>query len=136
VQTTSHDPMVGRRFRVGVCLHTPRSATIVAEGTFGPGADLTLGADASAGLTVPGWEGGAVLLISEGTLLHLEPGMRLHMCGDGGEGRVKGTFEELAAQGMTSPIRITVSKVNILVREGISVYVNYLEEGAVPGPRS
>lgn len=99
------------------------AASIVVERTFDAGADISLGGEA-AGLVVPGWTGPTVLLMTGGNLLHLEPGMRLHMCHDNGEDRVVGTFEELAAKGITSPIQITVSKLNIRVR--ISVFTHYL----------
>ena len=55
--------------------------------------------------------------------------MRLHICHDHGEDRVVGTFEELSASGMTFPLRLTVSKLNIKVREGISVFAKYVVDG-------
>jgi hypothetical protein len=55
--------------------------------------------------------------------------MRLHMCHDDGEDRVMGTFEELSAGGVTFPLRLTVSKLNIKVREGVTVLAKYLADG-------
>lgn len=102
---------------------------IVTERIFVAGSDVTLGRDADAGLVVSGWSGPPLRLISEGVLLHLEPGMRLHMCHDRGEDRVQGTFEELIARGVVFPLRVTVSKLNIRVREGTSVFAKYLADG-------
>jgi hypothetical protein len=120
--------MARRRLRVGVCRRVGETASIVAERIFEAGEDITLGGDATAGLAVPGWTGPSVLLIEGGDVLELEPGMRLHMCHDHGEDRVEGTFEELVAMGVSLPIRINVSKLNIRVRDDISVFAYYLPE--------
>jgi hypothetical protein len=123
------DRVAGRRFKIGVCCSSPAEARIVAERIFAPGEDVTLGGDTTAALVVPGWEGPPLRLVSEGLNLHLAPGMRLNMCHDGGEDHVIGTFEELSASGFGFPLRITVSRLNIGVRPGISVFVKYLAEG-------
>jgi hypothetical protein len=123
------DRLAGRRLKIGVCRSSPSDARIVAEGIFEPGDDVTLGAAASATLIVPEWEGPPLRLVSEGLYLHLAPGMRVNMCNDGGEDHVIGTFEELSARGFTFPLRITVSKLNISVRPGLSVFAKYLAEG-------
>ena len=102
---------------------------IVDERTFPPGADVTIGADPNAGLVVPGWAGAAVLLISGGTLLNLSPGMRVNMCDDHGGERIVGTFDELFAAGVTMPIPLNRRRVNVRVREGVSVFTKYLAEG-------
>jgi hypothetical protein len=120
----STDRVEGLRLRVGV--YSRLEDRVVAEKIFGPGSDVTIGGDSTASLIVPGWEGPPLRLLSAGINLHLEPGMRLHMCNDQGENRVLGTFEELAAGGVSFPLRITVSKLNIGVRDGISVFVKYL----------
>jgi hypothetical protein len=120
--TVSIGPYPNRPIRVGIGL----GAAIVTERTFSPGADVVLGADASAGLVVPGWLGPNVLLISQGTFLHLAPKMRLVMCDEDGGHRVTGTYEELQAQGVTFPISIPVSRLNIRLREGTSAYVHFL----------
>jgi hypothetical protein len=114
------DRLAGRRLRVGV--YVAKEDRVVAERVFEPGADVTLGGDAEAGLVIPGWVGPPLGLFTNGVLLHLEPGMRLHMCHDEGEDRVQGTFEELSARGILFPLRVTVSKLNIKVREGIAVF--------------
>jgi hypothetical protein len=123
------DRVAGRRLKIGVCRYSSSEARIVAEGTFEPGENVTLGGDATAALVVPGWEGRPLRLVSEGLNLHLAPGMRLNMCHDGGEDHVIGTFEELSARGFRFPLRITVSRLNIGVRPGISVFAKYLGEG-------
>ena len=113
-------------FRVGVCAYSNAEARIVAEELFEPRANVVLGDAADARPLVPGWSGQNLLLISDGTLLHLMPGMRLHMCNEGGTDRVVGTFEELVAQGMSFPLRVGVTMLNVRVREGLSVFVRYL----------
>lgn len=101
----------------------------VAERVFDSGADVTVGGDASAALIIPGWVGSPLTVFSGGAYLHLGPGMRVHMCHDEGEDRVRGTFEELSARGFTFPLRVTVSKLNISLGNGVTVLVHYLPEG-------
>jgi hypothetical protein len=120
------DSLGDRPFRVGVCVHSSADATMIEEQLFEPGDDVLIGMDANAKLVVPGWIGQSLLLISKGAFLHLEPGMRLHMCNEGGLDRVVGTFEDLVADGMVFPIRINVTMLNVRVRDGISVFVKYL----------
>jgi hypothetical protein len=129
-----HSRIAGRRLRVGV--FNSREQKIIAKRLFESGADVRIGADATEGLVVPGWTGETLLLISRGHLLHLGPGMRLHMCHDEGEDRVIGEFDELVASGVVSPIPINVSKLNIRVREGISVFATYLTDDQPPWPDS
>lgn len=119
------DRLAGRRIRVGVS----DNAVIVADVTFEPGSSITIGGDAADAVRVSGWIGPTLTLITEGALLHLAPGMHVHMCHDDGEDRVKSTFDELALRGMEAPLPITVSKLNITIREGLSVYVKYLRDG-------
>lgn len=111
--SASEDRLAGRRLRVGV--YSAHDNRIVAERTFDAGADVTVGGDESASLVVPGWSGPPLCIFSNGVNLHLAPGMRLHMCHDAGEDRVRGTYEELSEAGMTFPLRVTVSKSNIRV---------------------
>lgn len=122
--------IAGRRLRCGVWQRRGDAGSYVVERTFEPGSDITIGSDAAAGLVLPDWAGPKLLLIEGGDALNLEPGMRLHMCHDNGEERVEGTFEELVARGMMVPIRIAVSKLNIRVRDGISVLAHYLPDEA------
>lgn len=124
----SEDRLAGRRLRVGV--YSAQENRIVAERTFDAGADVTVGGDDSAPLVVPGWVGPPLCIFSNGVNLHLAPGMRLHMCHDEGEDRVQGTFEELTEAGMTFPLRVTVSKFNIRVREGFAVFAQYVPDAS------
>jgi hypothetical protein len=119
-------PYPERLIRVGLALKDRPG--LVAEGMFLPGAEVVLGADKSAGLVVPGWSGPTVLLISRGTHLHLGPEMRLLMCDEAGGHRVCGEFEELQ-QGMRFPLEIPVSRLNVRVQEGVSVFVELTEVG-------
>lgn len=120
------DRVAGRRLRVGV--YVASENRIVVERIFSPGANVTVGNDERAELVVPTWVGPPLCVLSDGVNLHLGPGMRLIMCHDEGEDRVDGTFDELTASGMTFPLRITVSKLNIKVREGVSVFAQYVPE--------
>src|ERR1700691_1730045 len=86
--------------RICVAVSSHREERIVAEGTFEPGSDISLGLSSpEATLAVPGWTGRDLLLLSDGVSLHLGPGMRVVMCHDNGEDRIEGTFEELSARG-------------------------------------
>ncbi len=127
---TSDDALARMRLQVSVCIRSKQ--TIVASKVFEPGSWVTLGRRANASLAFREWGGPDLLLISNGSLLHLEPGMRVDMCDDGGGGRVKGTFEELHEIGIETPIRVRVCKLNIGVRDGISVFARFLAEGEAP----
>jgi hypothetical protein len=115
--------IANRRIRIGV--YAAAVQRLVAEATFESGADVSVG-DADADVTIPEWRGPNIDLISAGTTLHLAAGMRLHMCHDNGEGRIAGTWEELAALGIHFPLTVNVSKLNIQVREGVSLYIHFL----------
>jgi hypothetical protein len=117
------------RLRVGVCrVLADDSASIVAEATFAPGEDVALGADAGCTLVVPDWAGPTLLVLSGDGFLHLAEGMRVNMCGDGGDSRIVGTYEELTAAGTPMPIPILLRRVNVRVRKGLLVFAKYLRE--------
>lgn len=121
---------MSRRLRVGVCrVFSDEHAPIVAEQTFGPGADVRLSGDPASGLVVPDWKGPPILLISGDGFLHLTEGMRVNMCDEHGAARIVGTYEELLATGAAMPIPILGRAMNIKVREGISVFAKYLADG-------
>ena len=114
-----------QRFQVAVCLVD----RIVAHRVYEPGSDVTIGR-MEANLVVTGWEGPTLTLISGGTLLHLQPGMRLSTNANaGGSCVTPRTFEELQADGVELPMRVENSKLNILIRAGVSVFVKYLGDG-------
>jgi hypothetical protein len=116
-----------RRLRVGVCrVFSDDHASIVAERTFAPGADVTLGGDTTCGLVVPEWVGPPILLISGDGLLHLAAGMRVNMCGEGGESRIVGTYEVLKSDGVPMPIPSLLRAMNITIAKGLSVFARYL----------
>ena len=129
-----HVRIAGRRLRVGI--FDSRAVRIVAKRIFEPGDDVTIGGDARSAIVLPGWSDGPLLLIAEGHLLHLAPGMRLHMCHDGGVDRVVGEYEELLASGLVLPIPITVAMLNIRVRDGLSLFARYLAEDEPLWPTS
>jgi hypothetical protein len=118
----STGPYPDRRIRVGVWTESQPDGLAV-NTILDPGSDVTLAADETAGLAVPGWSEPPLVLISGGTLLNLGPGMRLIMCDEAGGRRVAGEFEELCASGMSFPMPVLVSRLNIRVRKGASVFV-------------
>jgi 8-oxo-dGTP pyrophosphatase MutT (NUDIX family) len=120
-------PYPKRLIRVGIGLKD--KAGLASEGVSLPGADVVLAEDERAGLVVPGWNGPNLLLISRGTHLHLGPGMRLLMCDEAGGQRVCGELEELQGDGMTFPLEIPVSRLNVRVQDGVSVFVEFIEVG-------
>lgn len=133
-QMSIHQRIAGRRLRVG--LYHDRTNQVVAKRVFAPGSDVTIGNGPDDGLTVPVWTNAPLRLISDGHFLHFGAGMRLHMCHDEGEHRVVGELQELIALGLTSPIRITVSKVNIRIQDGFTVFVKYLTKDEPDWPDS
>jgi hypothetical protein len=130
MEGTDHNPLASSRFHVAVCVVD----RIVAHRVYGPGEDVTIGDDDN-DLRVAGWHGASLRLISRGTLLHLQPGMRVAM-GDGASGGTEScarptTFEELQTQGVQMPMLVRHKHVNVTLREGISVFLKYLAEGEV-----
>jgi hypothetical protein len=121
--TVSIGPYPHRPIRVGVAV----GGDLVVDKVFDAGADVTLGTDLAAALVVSGWREPNTLLISKGVSLHLAPGMRLIMCNEVGGNRVAGTFEELQAAGITSPIQIPVSRLTVQLRGIASVFIHFLE---------
>jgi hypothetical protein len=120
--------------RVGVC--DGSTGAIVARRMFDAGSDVTVGSDPSDAVVVANWSGPSVRIIQQGRLLDLRPGMRIHMCGDGGEGRVYGDFEELLERGFELPLPITVSRLNITLRPRLSMFVSYLTDDEADWPES
>lgn len=96
------------------------------ERVFNPGDAVSIGSAPGASLLVPTWRGSTHLLLDGERFLHLGPGMRLHMCHDEGEDRLEGTYEELLAVGTAFPLHVNVSKLNMKVQEGISVFVKFI----------
>jgi hypothetical protein len=121
--TVSSGPYPHRPIRVGVAV----DGDLVVHKVFDAAADVTLGTDLAAALVVPGWREPNTLLISKGVSLHLAPGMRLIMCDEVGGNHVAGTFEELQAAGITSPIQIPVSRLTVQLRGIASVFIHFLE---------
>lgn len=116
----------GRRLHVAVCESGESASTIVRELVLPPGEDVTIGQLGEATVSVPGWHTPPVRLVT-GELLHLAPGMRVNMCGDSGEDRIVGTYDELLAAGITIPIPLCGRRVNVLIRAGVSVFTKYVE---------
>ncbi|MFO0736431.1 MAG: hypothetical protein U0270_11140 [Labilithrix sp.] len=101
---------------------------IVCERRLDACSDIRIGRDGDgAELSCAAWEGGPHLLFSGDGMLHLAPGMRVNMCGIDGDARIVGTYEELI-EGMTMPLPILGRRMNIRVREGISVFAQLVED--------
>ena len=117
-----------RRIHIGASV----KGVMVGDHILAPRSVLSVGAEGSgADIELPGWTDERFVVISgdPSPLLHLRPGMRVHMCHDEGEDRLVGTFEELVRRGVPIPVPIRVSKLNIGVAEGTSLFVHYLAEG-------
>lgn len=134
MQVTIHPRIASRRIRVGV--FDTRTDSIIAKAIFPSGSDIVLGGRRGDGLFIPNWSGARQLLISQGYLLHVHPGMRIHVCHDNGEDRLAGEYDELVARGIPLPIPLTVSKLNIRVRDGLSVFAKYLADDEADWPDS
>jgi hypothetical protein len=79
-------------------------------------------------LRLDAWEGETLVVIANGCI-HLRPGMRVNMCGEEGQDRIVGEFEELAP-GNTSLRLIPISgrRVNLRVKPGTSLFVKYIQK--------
>jgi hypothetical protein len=105
------------------------SGVTVGDRILGPGSGVSVGPQGSnTEIELPNWTQPPLVLISGGRdpSLRLQPGMRVNMCHDNGEGRLVGTFEELVGRNIAMPIPIRVSKLNIRIAQGVSVFVHYL----------
>lgn len=91
---------------------------------------MLIGDQSEANVKVPGWQRPMLSIISDGKMLNLGKGMRLHMCHDDGEDRVFGSYEELLDAGVKMPIEISCSKLNIRLDDEVAVYVMYIREGS------
>jgi hypothetical protein len=125
--------LAGRRLRA--CAYDNTKKRMVAETIVPCGEDLTVGSEPSARLVVPQWSGATLLVLSADHALHLAPGMRVHMCHDGGVDRVVGTYEDLVAKGFAFPLVVDVCRLNIRIREGMSVFAKYLSDEEADWPR-
>jgi hypothetical protein len=67
-------------------------------------------------------------------MLHMAPGMHVHMCHDDGEGRLRAAFDDLERLGEVLPLAVAVSKVNVTLSNGLVVYVKYLAESEPEWP--
>ncbi|MFO0741216.1 MAG: hypothetical protein U0270_35280 [Labilithrix sp.] len=115
------------RIRAGVYVRAVDA--IVCERRLDARADIRIGREEDgAELFCTAWEGPPQLLISGHGMLHLSPGMRVNMCGDDGDRRIAGTFEELSASGLSMPLPILERRMNIRVREGISVLTQHVND--------
>ena len=115
------------RIRAGVYVRADDA--IVCERRLDAHADIRIGREEDgAELSCTAWEGPPQLLISGDGMLHLAPGMRVNMCGVDGDARIVGTYEELTASGLTMPLPILERRMNIRVREGISVFTQHITD--------
>lgn len=116
------DRLVGRKIRIGLKI---RGSELV-ERVLPPNADIVFGAGGPGVIAVARWSGENHLLISCGRWLMLGPGMSVIMCHESGEGRVDGTYDELVREGMSFPAYINVSRLNIRVRPGVVMLMEYI----------
>lgn len=116
------DRLAGRQIRIGVKVPTSE----IVEHLLAPDCDIIFGSGAPGVHAVPGWVGPDLCLIARGRWLALGPGMSLHMIHETGEDKVQGTFEELSQAGVTFPLYINVSRLNIRVNESLTMLMEYM----------
>ena len=92
------NPLGGWRLRLGV--YNRMARRLLVDRIFDPGSTVTLGMHGGNVLVDHGMKTDSLLLVSDGTLLHLLPGMRVHMCNLVGDCHIKGSYEELTARGV------------------------------------
>jgi len=125
---TLGDRLAGRRMRIG--LKFPDCSIV--EHVLASGTDLMFGVGGPGVFAVPGWTRPDLCLISRGRSLALGPGMTLHMCHDDGKDRMQGSFEELSQAGVSFPLYINVSRLNIHVNELLSLVMEYMPDKPTP----
>lgn len=121
--------LLGRSIRVGVFVH----GQLVKEAVLPSGADVVLGGETSATVMVPGWHGAELSLVEKGEWIVLGSGMGIHACHDRGEDRIEATYEELVAAGVQFPMRMSVSRYNLRIRDGLRVLMGLRDESPIPG---
>jgi hypothetical protein len=119
------DRLAGRLIRIGLSV---KSGSIV-EHLLGPAADVVFGAGGLNVFAVEGWAGPDLRVLSGGRWLTLGPGMSVTMCHETGEDRMEGDFEELSGAGVAFPFFVNVSRLNIRVRPGLAMLVEYMLPG-------
>lgn len=121
------DRLGGRQIRIGISIDKGPFVDHI----LGPDADIVFGTGGPGVLAVPGWTGPDLRVISQGRWLTLGPGMRVIMCHETGEDRMEGEYEELVAGGVSFPVHINVSRLNVRVRQGVVMLMEY-----APSPAS
>jgi len=116
------DRLAGRRIRIGLKVHSDA----IVEQVLPPDANVVFGAGGPGVITVPGWTGPDLCVISQGRSLALGVGMSLIMCHETGEDRMEGSFEELSQAGVSFPLYINVSRLNIRVQKGVVMLMEYM----------
>jgi hypothetical protein len=119
-------PLATQRFRLGVFSAAANAIIVTQE--FQAGSSVTIGRASESVVQLPEYDADCFELITAGVVLHMEPGMRLNMCGDGGADHVQGTFEELCACGVGPDVVLNVPRVNLTLRPGLSVFIKALPD--------
>jgi hypothetical protein len=122
----SGDRLAGRSIRIGLKVHSDA----IVEQLLPPDANIVFGAGGADVVTVPGWTDPHLCLLSRGRWLALGPGMSLIMCHESGEDRMEGTFEELSQAGVSFPLYINVSRLNIRVQKGVVMLMEYMKDAS------
>lgn len=118
------NPIAGRSIRVGV--YDSEAKALIAEVTLPPGSSVILGSDT--GCTVPlnvGLGVDRLEIVSDAGLLHFSSGMRINLSSDD-ETEVKADADELATMGITSPVPVRWTRIDIRVRPTLSVMIRYV----------
>ena len=116
------DRLAGRHLRIGLkILSNP-----IVEHMLAPGTDVIFGAGTANAFAVPAWTGPDLCLVSGGRWLALGPGMSVIACHETGEDRMEGAFEELSNAGVAFPLYINVSRLNVRVKQGLAMLMEYM----------
>lgn len=123
VSPNAIDRLSGRAMRIG--LKFPSNLSINTT-RLPEGSDVVLGKPAPGVLAVREWTAPPVRLIEAGRHLMLGPGMRLIAVHEDGSDRMEGSFEELKAAGVSMPIFVNVSRLNIRVNALVTILIEYV----------
>jgi hypothetical protein len=117
-----------RYLRVGV--YDGMSNAMVADVTLPPASDVIVGSDARSTVPIPAsLHIAQVEIITAGRSLAFAGVKRINVIADDNSDHVIGTPEELFAQGWSSPVELRWARLNITVRDKLSVFMKHLPLG-------
>lgn len=110
-----------------VGVYDAQAHAFVTDVTLDPGADVVLGSASDCTVPLPPSLGiERVHLISAGRQLLFSTVHRVNMMADGTDDHVVGTPDQLHATGLRSPVTLRWHRLNITLRQGLSVFIKYV----------